>query len=95
MAGGQELAELSHELRAADPGKVVTPHAVEHGGVAAPDPGAPSVRRRDLTRSSRLPTPCPPGRGGETAPGVPDERGVPHVHDSACAHAGGAAAARR
>jgi simple sugar transport system ATP-binding protein len=37
MAGGQELAELSHELRAVDPGKVVTPHAVEHGGVAAPD----------------------------------------------------------
>jgi simple sugar transport system ATP-binding protein len=37
MAGGQELAELSHELRTVDPGKVVTPHAVEHGGVAAPD----------------------------------------------------------
>src|SRR3954471_22394433 len=37
MAGGQELAELSHELRTVDPGKVVPPHAVEHGGVAAPD----------------------------------------------------------
>jgi simple sugar transport system ATP-binding protein len=37
MAGGQELAELSHELRAVDPAKVVTPHSVEHGGVAAPD----------------------------------------------------------
>jgi simple sugar transport system ATP-binding protein len=36
MAGGQELAELSHELRAVDPGKVVTPRSVEHGAVAAP-----------------------------------------------------------
>ena len=36
MAGGQELTELSHELRGAQPGKVVTPHVVEHGGVAAP-----------------------------------------------------------
>jgi simple sugar transport system ATP-binding protein len=36
MAGGQELAELSHELRGADPGKVVSPAG---GGshVAAPD----------------------------------------------------------
>jgi simple sugar transport system ATP-binding protein len=37
MAGGQELAELSHELQAVEPGKVVTPQAVDHGGVAAPD----------------------------------------------------------
>jgi len=37
MAGGQELAELSHELHGADPGKVVTPHTVAHGGVPAPD----------------------------------------------------------
>jgi simple sugar transport system ATP-binding protein len=36
MAGGQELEELSHELRGVDPGKVVTPHAVEHGGIEAP-----------------------------------------------------------
>ncbi len=36
MAGGQELAELSHELRGADPGKVVPAHTVEHGGVEAP-----------------------------------------------------------
>jgi simple sugar transport system ATP-binding protein len=36
MAGGQELAELSHELRAADPGKVVEAHEVEHGAVHAP-----------------------------------------------------------
>jgi simple sugar transport system ATP-binding protein len=39
MAGGQELAELSHELRAADPGKVVDPASVSEGGgeVAAPE----------------------------------------------------------
>jgi simple sugar transport system ATP-binding protein len=37
MAGGQELAELSHELRGVDPGKVVEPHAVARGAVAAPE----------------------------------------------------------
>jgi simple sugar transport system ATP-binding protein len=37
MAGGQELAELSHELRSADPGRVVAPHTVEPGGIAAPE----------------------------------------------------------
>jgi simple sugar transport system ATP-binding protein len=37
MAGGQELDELSHELHEVDPGKVVTPHTVAHGGVPAPD----------------------------------------------------------
>ena len=37
MAGGEELTELSHELRGVQPGKVVTPHTVEHGGVPAPD----------------------------------------------------------
>jgi simple sugar transport system ATP-binding protein len=37
MAGGQELDELSHELRGIDPGKVVTPNTVAHGGVAAPE----------------------------------------------------------
>jgi simple sugar transport system ATP-binding protein len=37
MAGGQELAELSHELRGIDPGKVVEPHTVEHGGIEAPE----------------------------------------------------------
>jgi len=37
MAGGQELAELSHELRGVDPGKVVTPQAVEHGAIDAPE----------------------------------------------------------
>jgi simple sugar transport system ATP-binding protein len=36
MAGGQELAELSHELAGAEPGKVVEAHEVPHGGVAAP-----------------------------------------------------------
>ena len=36
MAGGQELAELSHELRAVDPGKVVEGHTVAPGGVSAP-----------------------------------------------------------
>ena len=33
MAGGQELAELSHELRGIDPGKVVAPHEVQHGAL--------------------------------------------------------------
>jgi simple sugar transport system ATP-binding protein len=37
MAGGQELAELSHELRSADPGKVVQPHNVQHGTITPPD----------------------------------------------------------
>ena len=37
MAGGQELTELSHELRGAQPGKVVTPHTVDHGGIPAPN----------------------------------------------------------
>jgi simple sugar transport system ATP-binding protein len=37
MAGGQELTELSHELRGADPGKVVKPHSVEHGDIPAPE----------------------------------------------------------
>ena len=37
MAGGQELAELSHELGGIDPGMVVEPHEVRHGAVAAPD----------------------------------------------------------
>jgi simple sugar transport system ATP-binding protein len=36
MAGGQELTELSHELRGADPGKVAAPQEVEHGAIAAP-----------------------------------------------------------
>jgi simple sugar transport system ATP-binding protein len=36
MAGGQELEALSHELRGVDPGKVVAPHEVEHGGIDAP-----------------------------------------------------------
>ncbi len=36
MAGGQELDELSHELQGVDPGKVVPPHEVDHGAVAAP-----------------------------------------------------------
>ncbi len=36
MAGGQELAELSHELRGVDPGKVVEGHEVEHGEIEAP-----------------------------------------------------------
>jgi len=37
MAGGEELTELSHELRGVQPGKVVTPQTIEHGGVPAPD----------------------------------------------------------
>jgi simple sugar transport system ATP-binding protein len=45
MAGGQELAELSHELAGADPGKVVEPHAVPHGGVAAPE--VPDIAETD------------------------------------------------
>jgi simple sugar transport system ATP-binding protein len=37
MAGGQELAELSHELRSAQPSKLVTPHTVAPGAVEAPE----------------------------------------------------------
>ncbi len=37
MAGGQELAELSHELGHANPSKVAPPHEVRHGGVPAPE----------------------------------------------------------
>jgi simple sugar transport system ATP-binding protein len=37
MSGGQELAELSHELRGVRPDRVVAPRLVEHGGVTAPD----------------------------------------------------------
>jgi len=33
MAGGQELSELSHELRGVDPGKVVEPQELEPGAV--------------------------------------------------------------
>lgn len=36
MAGGQELEQLSHELRGADPGKVVAPHEVAPGEVESP-----------------------------------------------------------
>jgi simple sugar transport system ATP-binding protein len=43
MAGGQELAEISHELRGVDPGKVAAPRTVEHGGTPAPD-NVPTVR---------------------------------------------------
>ncbi|WP_226346837.1 ATP-binding cassette domain-containing protein [Agilicoccus flavus] len=42
MAGGKELADLSHELRAADPGKVVEPHTVT-GGIDAPSGVLPRV----------------------------------------------------
>jgi len=45
MAGGEELAELSHELRGTDPSKVVKPQAVKHGGVAAPKLRADSAAR--------------------------------------------------
>jgi len=37
MSGGEELVELSHELRGVSPDRVVTPQLVEHGGVTAPD----------------------------------------------------------
>ena len=40
MAGGDELAELSHELRGTDPARVVSPRTVGHGGVRAPTPYA-------------------------------------------------------
>ncbi|TMR95979.1 ATP-binding cassette domain-containing protein [Nonomuraea basaltis] len=43
MAGGQELQELSHELRAAEPGKVAAPAAVEHGHVEAPELGRDEI----------------------------------------------------
>ncbi|GMA21635.1 ATP-binding cassette domain-containing protein [Arsenicicoccus piscis] len=44
MAGGQELEELSHELRSADPGKVVDAHTVEHGEIEAPTLDHPAVK---------------------------------------------------
>lgn len=44
MAGGQELEELSHELRAADPGKVVDAQTVEHGEIEAPTLDHPIVK---------------------------------------------------
>ena len=44
MAGGDELVELSHELRGSDPGKVVKAHEVHHGDVGAP---ARDVTERD------------------------------------------------
>ena len=37
MAGGDELAELSHELRGVDPAKVVPPSEVDHGAIQAPE----------------------------------------------------------
>jgi simple sugar transport system ATP-binding protein len=40
MAGGDELAELSHELRGNDPERVASPRTVEHGGVRPPTPYA-------------------------------------------------------
>lgn len=36
MAGGQELAELSHELGDLNPEKVAEPHTLEHGAVSPP-----------------------------------------------------------
>ena len=44
MAGGQELDELSHELEGAQPGKVVDPSTVKHGGIDAPTVDIPKVR---------------------------------------------------
>jgi simple sugar transport system ATP-binding protein len=49
MAGGQELAELSHELRGAEPGKVAAPASVEPGHIDAPDlgPGGTAAVRHE------------------------------------------------
>ena len=44
MAGGQELAELQHELRAVDPGKVVDP---EHPQAELAGPGKPHIEPAD------------------------------------------------
>ncbi|MGA8046324.1 MAG: ATP-binding cassette domain-containing protein [Dermatophilaceae bacterium] len=54
MAGGQELAELSHELRGADPGKTVEGHKVQHGSVAAPvaPPAAASEASPETSRDT-------------------------------------------
>lgn len=43
MAGGKELADLSHELRGVDAGKVVEPSTVERGEVEAPTGPLPRV----------------------------------------------------
>lgn len=47
MAGGQELAELSHELGGADPEKVTKPHEVRHGAVAGPELDGEPARDAD------------------------------------------------
>ena len=44
MAGGQELEELSHELRGTDPGKTVDPDAVDDAGAVE----APELDRAEL-----------------------------------------------
>jgi simple sugar transport system ATP-binding protein len=54
MAGGQELTELSHELRGIDPGKVAAPQEVEHGAVDAPalDPNGKSGPAKEPGKGS-------------------------------------------
>jgi simple sugar transport system ATP-binding protein len=47
MAGGQELTELSHELQGVQPSKVVAPHAVDHGGIEAPELAAGEIAGMD------------------------------------------------
>lgn len=44
MAGGQELAELSHELKGLDPGKVVDP---EHPEIELAGPGKPHAEHHE------------------------------------------------
>ena len=52
MAGGQELAELSHELAGADPGKVVDAHG---GGAAVDAPDLSTDERDDLSKETGKP----------------------------------------
>ncbi|HEY7720311.1 MAG TPA: ATP-binding cassette domain-containing protein [Pedococcus sp.] len=55
MAGGDELAELSHELRGIDPGKVAAPHEVRHGAL---DPG---LTKDEVAEVQSEFTEAPPG----------------------------------
>ena len=54
MAGGQELAELSHELRGIDPGKVIEPGEVEHGHVEAPTLGQEELKAVEREEEEEL-----------------------------------------
>jgi simple sugar transport system ATP-binding protein len=67
MAGVQELAELSHELRGVDPGKVVAPHEVEHGALS------PELSSDELAELQGESTDDDARAGSEAPPGLASE----------------------